>query len=215
MNTKPLEQLKQLFVQQNCWTIQQLDQAMDYSIISIRRFLKEIGYYSSFTHNSKWYTLDTIPSFDKNGIWFHGEIGFSKHGNLKQNIIYFVNRSRQGLTANQVADILSIPCHAVLTHMYKSKTIDRFKGRGTYVYISSIPKRRMQQLRHLQTCPSIAGQVQKLSAHSAVYVLIEYIKRPEATFEELSKAVAKNQIMATPEMIACFFKEHDLKKTSL
>ena len=90
-NDKPKHHLIELFDQRKCYTIDQLHSAMDYSLISIRRFLKEIGYYSSFTHNSKWYTLKTIPSFTKSGIWFYKDIGFSKHGNLNQTILHFVD----------------------------------------------------------------------------------------------------------------------------
>jgi len=33
---------------------------------------------SSFTHSGKWCTLQSIPSFGKNGIWFCQAIGFCK-----------------------------------------------------------------------------------------------------------------------------------------
>jgi len=32
------------------------------------KIVKKIGYYSSFTHNGKWYTLQDIPEFDTNGL---------------------------------------------------------------------------------------------------------------------------------------------------
>ena len=51
--TDPQVRLAQLFKQQKCYTIDQLSGHLNYSLISIRRFLKAMGYYSSFTHNSK------------------------------------------------------------------------------------------------------------------------------------------------------------------
>jgi len=42
------------------------------SRMSIFRRLKEIGYFSSFSHAGKYYTLTNIPQFDENGLWFHG-----------------------------------------------------------------------------------------------------------------------------------------------
>ena len=83
----PQDRVVQLFNQKKCWTIEGLTRSLDYSIISIRRFLKDIRYYSSFTHNSMWYTLHTIPLFNKRGLWFYQQIAFSKHGNLKQTIL--------------------------------------------------------------------------------------------------------------------------------
>jgi len=212
---KPLVKLNELFAQQPCWTITQLTTAFDYSAISIRRFLKQLGYFSSFTHNNKWYTLSSIPDFDNNGLWFYTNIGFSRHGNLKQNIVHFINKSSQGLSAKQLAEILSVPCHAVLNHMYHRGTIDRFKSKSDFVYVSSTPKRKNQQLMRFQSQQVAATAPQELTPQAAVYVLVEYIKNPQACFDELAKAVAKRQVIATPKAIARFFDKHNLKKTLL
>jgi len=211
--SKPFVKLEALFSQQCCWNIEQLCNSMNYSAISIRRFLKQVGYYSSFTHNSKWYTLSSIPTFDKNGLWFNNHIGFSRHGNLKENIILFINKSSHGLSAKQLAEILSIPCHAVLNHMYNSGAIDRYKSKSDFVYLSSAAKRNKQQLMRLQSQTVTVSEAQELNPQTAVYVLVEYIKNPQASFNELSKSVAKRQVIATPTAIARFFDKHDLKKT--
>jgi len=210
---KPLVTLNQLFTQQPCWTITQLTTALDYSAISIRRFLQQLGYFSSFTHNSKWYTLSSIPEFNNNGLWFYTNIGFSRHGNLKQNIVHFINKSSQGLSAKQLAEILSIPCHAVLNHMYNSGTIDRFKSTSGFVYVASPEKRKKQQLMRVQSQQVTVTAAQDLTPQTAVYVLVEYIKNPQACFDELAQAVAKRQLIATPKAIARFFDKHNLKKT--
>lgn len=212
---KSHEQLRELFDRQNCWTIDQLNQSLDYSAISIRRFLKQLGYYSSFTHNSKWYTLDSIPQFDRNGIWFEHDIGFSRHGNLKQSIVYFIAKSPGGLSARELADIFSIPCHAVLNHMYKSGTIERVRETSGFIYLSETPEIKDQQLKRIKAAQRVDYSQQKLTAHSAVHVLVEYIQRPKSSFVELSRAVAKKQVIATPQAIERFFADHDLipKKT--
>jgi hypothetical protein len=210
---KPLVKLNELFSQQYCWTIEQLGFALDYSAISIRRFLKQLGYFSSFTHNSKWYTLSSIPEFDNNGLWFYNQIGFSRHGNLKQNIVHFIDKSCQGLSAKQLAEILSVPCHAVLNHMYNSGAIDRFKSKSGLVYVSPTERRKKQQLIRLQSQQVTVTAAQELNPQTAVYVLVEYIKNPQASFDELAKAVAKRQVIATPNAIARFFDKHNLKKT--
>lgn len=213
--SKSLERIRALFERQSCWTIDQLKQELHYSTISIRRFLKQLGYYTSFTHNSKWYTLDAIPRFNNNGIWFYHDIGFSRYGNLKQSILHHIEKSPQGLSARQIADIFSTPCHAVLNHMYKSAMIERVKAPSGFIYVSAQVEKKDQQLTQLKSAQPIDPRHQKLSALSAVYVLVEYIKHPQASFTELSEAVAKKQIIATPEAIARFFAEHDLasKKT--
>lgn len=209
----PLERLAELFVQKQCWTIAELSETLGYAQISIKRFLKQMGYYSSFTHNSKWYTLRSIPDFNKDGIWFYEGIGFSQHGNLKQTILHFIHQSRQGLTSRQLAQRLSVSINAVLNHIYKAGSIDRLKTSKGFFYLSGDPVQKKRQMSRLQSLLAEEEKPKVLSAQAAVYVLAEYIKQPQASFAELSRAVAQKQVIATPEMIAKLFKEHNLKKT--
>jgi len=205
-------QLAELFKRKKCYTIEQLSHRLNYSLISIRRFLKVIGYYSSFTHNSKWYTLRSIPSFDKNGIWFYQDIGFCKHGNLNQTIGHFIYKSFQGLTAKDLFNILSVPCHAVLNQMYKKKKIDRFNTPKGFVYLSVSENKKRRQLKRWQVLTP-PKKIERLNPQTAVYVLVEFIKKPKASFFELSVAVKKKGVKASQQAIAQLFKDYDLKKS--
>jgi len=209
----PQRGLLELFDKNKCMTIQELSQSLDYSMISIRRFLKDIGYYSSFTHNSKWYTLLSTPSFNEDGLWFYRGIGFSKHGNLNQTILYFINNSEKGLTAKDLLDILCIPSHPVLTLLYKKEHIDRFHTPKGFVYLSIREDIKIQQLDRLQSgIVSSSKKISRLTPQAAVYVLVEFIKHPHASFSQLSRAVGKKQIIASEEAIAQLFKDHAIKK---
>jgi hypothetical protein len=205
-------QLAELFKQEKCYTIDQLSQQLNYSFISIRRFLKVMGYYSSFTHNSKWYTLRSIPLFDNNGIWFYQDIGFCKHGNLNQTIGRFIDKSFQGLTAKDLFNILSVPCHPVLNQMYKKKKIDRFNTPKGFVYLTVSEDKKQLQLKRLQVLTP-AKKIARLNPQTAVYVLVEFIKNPKASFFDLSVVVEKKGVMASQQAIAQLFKDYDLKKT--
>lgn len=193
----------------------ELCQKSGYSRRSIHRFLSELGYLSSFTHNSKWYTLATIPNFNKDGLWFHEHIGFSKHGDLKKTIVHLINRSSQGVFANQLIEKLSLPCYAVLNHLYKNSSIFRIKDKTNFIYFSADEKKKRKQLdrwQFFQQNATSAKTSSTLTAQAAVYVLAEHIKHPRASFNELSALVAKRKVMAPPEGIIKLFKEHDLKK---
>jgi len=205
-------QLAELFKQEKCYRIDELSRRLNYSLISIRRFLKVIGYYSSFTHNSKWYTLRSIPSFDKNGIWFYQDIGFCRHGNLNQTIGRFIDKSFQGLTAKDLFNILSVPCHPVLNQMYKKKKVDRFNTPKGFVYLSVSESKKRLQLKRLQVLTP-PKKIERLNAQTAVYVLVEFIKNPKASFFELSIAVNKKGVKASPQAVAQLFKDYDLKKS--
>ena len=139
------ERLVNLFVDRKCWMIAELSEILGYATISVRRFLVEVGYFTSYNHNGKWYTLSSIPTFNKKGIWFYDDIGFSKHGNLTRTIVHLLSRSLKGYSHGDLADILGVSCHAVLTHMYKAGKVDRGKFGGEFVYLAVDQKTNRRQ----------------------------------------------------------------------
>jgi hypothetical protein len=65
------------------------------SRMSIFRRLREIGYFSSYTHTGRYYTLADIPQFDDYGLWIHQGIGFSQFGTLRATIVQLVNNGHR------------------------------------------------------------------------------------------------------------------------
>src|ERR1017187_5466015 len=61
----PSHRLEKLFHRRKCWMLDQLAESLGYALISVRRFLQQIGYCRSYTHNGKWYTLQDSPNFDR------------------------------------------------------------------------------------------------------------------------------------------------------
>jgi len=205
---QPLKHLRELFSPQKCWMIDDISRTMGYSVISIRRFLKQIGYFRSYNHNGKWYTLQNIPVFDTDGLWFYEDIGFSEQGNLTQAISYLINRAEHGCTARELIDKLHVPCHPLLSTMYKAGRIDRIKCTDEYSYLSvdkSVNKRQRE---------SLDKAAQPLSTEAAVFVLVEFINNPQLSFKELAVNLKKKKnIIVAAESIDRFFQEHGVKKT--
>jgi hypothetical protein len=103
--------------------------------------LKAVGYFSSFTHNSKYYTLAAIPEFDDNDIWFFhdsviGEIGFTKHKTAANLILSLINSSQTGLTAREITDIMKIRVSNQLNGLVKKSKIRQHKLENTTYYFS-------------------------------------------------------------------------------
>ena len=106
----PAERLEKLFHRRRCWMLDQLAQTLGYALISVRRFLKQIDYFRSFTDNGKWYTLHDSPDFDRDGLWHYRGISFSKHGSLTATIDHLVGRSPAGLSASELSQKLHQVC---------------------------------------------------------------------------------------------------------
>lgn len=206
------DRLAKLFARRKCWLLSELAATLDCALITVRRLLKEVGYFRSYTHNGKWYTLATTPRFDRDSIWRHRGIGFSKQGSLTATIRYLIGRSPAGLSARELGDKLQHPCHAVLSILHKAGEIDRIKTGGEFRYLSTEERtnRRQRAQVLLEQKPKPPAP---LSAQAAVFVLVEYINNPELSFEQIACNVEKcRQITVTQESIRCFFKEQGVKK---
>jgi len=191
----------------------ELAKGLDYALITVRRLLNQIGYFRSYTHNGKWYTLRTSPEFNRDGIWHHKGIGFSKHGSLTATIIHLAARSPAGLSARELADKLEHPCHAVLTNLHKNGELDRIQAGGEFRYLSTQqPMNRRQREQSAVEQPP--GPPAVLSTQAAVFVLIDHIKNPVLSFPQIAANVQKqHHIAVAAESIGRFFDEHGLKKT--
>jgi hypothetical protein len=198
-----------LFHRQPCWMILPLAQQVNYSIPSVRRFLVKIGYFSSFTHNGRWYTLSTIPQFDARGLWFHRDIGFSRAGSLTKTLIALVDASPEGLTADQVGQTLRCRCHSVLVNLYRKGRLQREKSGRCHRYYAADPDTADRQRAH-----GYRAEPAMLPAEIAVLVLAEFIRAPESGFTELAKTVSgRTSLSIDAGQIEDLFSRHGLKKT--
>ena len=209
----PTERLQSLLLRRKCWTLAQLAQTLGYSPFSVRPFLKQIGYFRSYTQNGKWYTLRETPQFDRDGLWCHKGIGFSKRVSLTATIAHLVGRSPAGLSASELAQKLQHPCNPVLTHLHQDGQLDRVKVAGQFRYLAKEPQRngpqRQQALLTQEPAPTTS-----LSTQAAVWVLVEHIKNPALSFEQLAVHLQEQRkLPVTSEHIARFFQEQGLKKT--
>lgn len=193
--------------------IKPLATAMEYSVPSTRRFLGEVGYYSSFTHNGKWYTSRTIPHFDRDGIWFFDVVGFSLAGSLTHTLINLILRSQAGVTAEQLGVKLHCRCHSVLVQLYRQGKIQRQKHGRSYIYLATDPSTQARQLQALER-GNVSVSSSKLPAEIAVLILVEFIRHPDFNFEQLAKATARRcSIVLDADQVKELFALHGLKKT--
>jgi hypothetical protein len=204
------QNLVSLFTEQPCWMIEPLASKMNYSVPSVRRFLSQTGYYGSFTHNGKWYTLHSIPRFSRDGLWFYRDIGFSKAGSLTNTLSDLTSRSSAGMTAEMLGEKLRCRCHTILVQLCRQGKLQREKIGRSHVYLAVDPhiakdQRRSMSLKNLAPSP--------LPAEIAVLVLVAFIHNPQANFKELVKSLSTNyNITVDVAQIERFFVLHELKK---
>ena len=215
MRTQVMDDLVKLFGKNPIWTLQALAEHLNYSEISVRRFLKRIGYVRSYTHNGKFYTLQRIAQFSSQGLWRHEQTGFSKHGTLIQTIEYLIHKSPMGLSAAELAKILGSPCQSVLSNQYKAGKLDRIKPGPEYIYLAKDSKTNQRQ-RDILNKRFAREDQHSLSAEQAVFVLVRFINNPSLSFKQLARLLRKHrQVVVSAECIEAFFHKHHIKKNDL
>jgi len=188
-------------------TIEQLVDLLESSVITARRQLKKWKAYTSFNMNGRYYTLPEIPRFDENGIWKYERILFSKYGTLAQTICQLIRGSKTGLSARQIAQVVEVASNSsVFSHLQSIPGIRRERHQGRFVYFSD--ERYQEQKAAL--CQ--AQQARLPSDAEAVMILVQYIKHPRSSIEELSERVNGQGRSIDRNVIHRFLEHHDLLK---
>ena len=198
------------FKHQKVLTIVAVCSLLELSIASVRRRLKEWGALSSYNEGGQYYTLPSIPRFDKRGLWKYEGAFFSRHGTLKNTVIHLVRISPMGLSNGELEQILGVNPNSYLPQVKQLSGVRREKHDRQVVYFSSEQQvyQRQKQLRFppQPTAPRLPPDA------IAILVLVQLIKDPGSTPRELSQTLRTEGYQVDSGMIENLFEHHGLKK---
>ena len=187
--------------------IDYLASLLNSSIKTARRRLKLWQAITSYNMNGRYYTLLGIPDFDSNGLWQHRQVRFSQHGNLKNTIIALVNQSKAGLDASEASDLLGISVRSFLSSLQKHPDFKREKIQGRFVYFSAVQKDGIKQKEYRY---AMTKTRQLPSDIEAITILVETIKNPNLSIDQLALKLQKNNYRISSESIENLFSYHGL-----
>lgn len=201
------------FLSKKIMTIDNVSTLVKSSIATARRRLKLWKAYTSYNENARYYTLPGIPEFDVHGLWVYNQVRFSRYGNLTQTVIHTVKHSPYGLDAAELADILGILVRSLLTSLQSHSGLTREKIQGRFVYFSAVEKEYTTQKASRR---SMTRSIQLPSAHEAIAILVEALKHPHLSVEELSLSLRDKQYNIPPQSILnlCSYHGLTIKKMS-
>lgn len=193
-------------------TLSELMEDLRTSLRTVRRRLKLWDALASFNHNSRFYTLPELPQFDEHGLWFHRDIGFSRHGHLPQTIVALIAQSPGGLTAAELGQRLRLNPRSFLWQFHQHPDLQREKYQGHYVYLAADPTIATRQM--LVRSAALAP-VPLPSAEEAIAVLVQAMQHPERSPQQLATHLHSTYPHLNAEAIVALFSHHGLtlKKT--
>lgn len=152
-------QLRKLLTDKKIATLDELEQELRASPMTVFRALSGLGYLSSYSHRGSFYTLLEIPDFDHLGLWSWGEVRFSRHGNLLETARHWVEHSEAGYTAQELEAVLEVEVKHSLLELKRRGRLKRTRLGGRYVYFSTQAGqgRRQELMRNQQEARQEVG----------------------------------------------------------
>ena len=181
------------FYQHKVLTREEHRQLCGCSAMTAWRVLHEHGYLSSYNANAKYYSLIDIPDFDQRGLWSYKGIRFSRTGSLNQTMVEFVSRSKSGMTAREIEDVLGVNnARTTLIKLYKEGKVSRKKIKGVFVYLNTGDEDadKQRRLRRAELEREVV-QADLPGARKIIAVLVEWIVRPELSIDRVARRLAR------------------------
>lgn len=192
-------------------TLEELCRRLQASRSTVLRRLNEHGYHSSYNHAGKFLTIDEFAEFDSRGLWVWKAARFSKLGNLKDTVDYFVKQSKQGMTHEELTTLLALRTHNTLLALVEENRIRRERLGPTFVYVSPKASIGREQIR--QRKPLLAKAKKPRPSHQQIIaVLLELIKDPAAKREQLVRRCHRSGVSLQREQLDAIFEKYDLDK---
>ncbi len=144
---------------------------------SLFRDLAAVGYHTSYTHGGRYYTLAEIPDFDEWGLWFQGDIGFSRSGTLKETVAVQVEQAPDGRTHAELSCLLRVRVQNTLLDLVSEGRIGREEYRGKHLYVSADASRAAEQVRRRQEGDrAVARILRKPTVEETIEILGEALR---------------------------------------
>ena len=117
------------------------------SRMTVFRKLSALGYRTSYSHRGMYYTLETLPRFDSQGLWSHGDIRFSRVGTLMATAESLVTESPGGYFVCELDRVLQVDTKKALQSLVAQERLSRDKVSGWYLYCAPDASTCRKQLR--------------------------------------------------------------------
>lgn len=182
------------------------------SAMTAWRLLRQVGYCKSYNYNARYFTLATTPEFDDHGLWGYQDIRFSKWGTLPETMIAVIERSPGGMTAQELAEFLSVRnVKPLLTRLILNGRLWREALDDVFVYLTPEQSRHDQQLRHWRTEIAAPPRLARLpEPQQIIALLVEIIRNPQWTPQQWARRLARNNIPLGMQDIRAVMKHYQL-----
>lgn len=208
---KRLQLLNDLFARKRVCSFQEIVDDAGCPEITTRRDLKEIKAISSYSHQRRFLTLPTIPTFNEYGIWQFNGIGFSRYKDSLELIVNVINSSEKGLTREDIEKILGIKIFQQIQILLTRNKLNRAKVGNRYVYLpGKLVKNKKLRVELLDAREAEEYHVEKIRINDLIAVLKALLAEHMIDMDNLEKVIRKYSLRLTVQKIEQIILKFDL-----
>ncbi len=179
---------------------------------TVFRCLRRIGYFSSYSHAGRYYTLRGIPAFDNVGLWHVQGASFSKHGSLKETVIQVVNNSKAGMTHRELENILRVRVHNTLRELVVADLIGRTNTEKNYLYISGDAENASAQVPLRQAKVTDEQLTRPLTPFETIEVLVDLLHSEDWHLKSVVGRLKTRNTKVSEHQVNAVFSNYSIKK---
>ena len=208
---KRLQLLNDLFARKRVCSFQEILDDAGCPEITTRRDLKEIKAISSYSHQRRFLTLPTIPTFNEYGIWQFNGIGFSRYKDSLELIVNVINSSEKGLTREDIEKILRIKIFQQIQVLLTRNKLNRAKVGNRYVYLpEELVKSKKLRVELLDAREAEEYHVGKIKITDLIAVLKALLAEHMIDMDNLEKVIRKYSLGLSIQKIEQIILKFDL-----
>src|SRR5437867_6982295 len=175
-----LHSLRKLFQRLRAATMPEMKAALGTRAdVTVFRKLAALPYRTSYSDRGAYYTLESIPRFDAQGLWCCRGAWFSPQGTLLNTAEALVSQAPAGYFAGELEAVLHVPVKDALRQLVQAARLHRQDFHGLYLYTAKERSRRQEQwaARQAQGEAADADQEQLRAAIVLFYSLLDEQQR--------------------------------------
>lgn len=206
--------IEKLFSKEKVVTIEALKNMLDTDFSkTVFRYLKEIGYLSSYNNAGKFYTLPNIPRYDDYGLWHYEAASFSRFGTLKSTISSMIDGSHEGFTHGELKQLLRCRVQNTLNDLIKNNIVSRESINGLFVYTSADRKKVVDQISQREEKSRIGkSQGVGIELPIIIEILLELLRLSIWDTKTISRNLHIRKVTVTEPQVKEVLRHYNLKK---
>ena len=190
-------------------TLEQLQHALGQpSRRTTFRYLSQVPYLRSYNHNGRFYTARDPNRFDRFGLLWLGDVGFSRDRSLAATVQRLLGESPDGWTDKELRGLLRVAVHPFLLAAVRQGLARREQLGGVFVYLAADPQlgTRQRQARQERCAASAASWPPEVT----IAVLLALLRHPGTPPPALARRLQGHSPPISQGQVQAVFDRFDL-----